>query len=171
MSLRELIKELRKISSCGVIECKKALEEANGDLKFAIEILRKRGIQLVASKADRVTRQGKIESYIHSQGKIGVLVEINCETDFVAKNEEFARFAKDIAMQIAAMSPKYIKREEVPQDVKDKEDAGFYKQVCLLEQLFIKDESLTIGDYLASIIAKTGENIIIRRFTRYQLGE
>jgi len=171
MSLRESIKELRQMTSCGVVECKKALEEAGGDMKKALEILRKRGVQLAAKKADRVARQGKIESYIHSQGRIGVLVEINCETDFVARNEDFIKFAKDVAMQIAAMSPEYIKKEEIPKSILDKEDADFYKNACLLGQPFIKDQSLTISDCLTSLIAKTGENIVIRRFTRYQLGE
>ena len=171
MNFSGSIKELRSITSCGVIECKKALEEAKGDMKAAIELLKKRGMMLAASKAERATRQGKVESYIHSGGKIGVLVEVNCETDFVARNEEFQKFAKDVAMQIAAMSPKYIKKEEVPQETAAKEGADFYKHACLLEQAFIKDANLTIFEYLTSLIAKTGENIVIRRFMRYQLGE
>ncbi|MDP1853437.1 MAG: translation elongation factor Ts [Candidatus Omnitrophota bacterium] len=174
MNFNESVKELRQLTSCGVIECKKALEEAKGDMKAAIEILKKRGMQLAAKKADRAARQGKVESYVHSGGKIGVLVEINCETDFVARNEEFQRFVKDVAMQIAAMNPKYIKKEEVPQEViakEGKEGNDFYKHACLLEQAFIKDASLTISDYLTSVIAKTGENIVVRRFSRYQLGE
>lgn len=171
MSLAESIKQLREMTSSGVIECKKALEESKGDIKEALEILRKRGVALAAKKAERVTKQGKVESYIHSQGRIGVLIEINCETDFVAKNEEFCKFAKDVAMQIAAMDPKYIKKEEVPQDVLNKETADYCKRVCLLEQSFIKDQGMTINDYLTSLIVKTGENIIIRRFMRYQLGE
>lgn len=171
MNLNAAIKELRSITSCGVIECKKALEEAKGDMKAALEILRKRGMQLAAKRADRVARQGKVEFYIHAGGKIGVLVEINCETDFVARNEEFQKFAKDVAMQVAAMNPGYIKKEDVPKETIEKEGADFYKQGCLLEQPFIKDATVTIGDCLVSLIAKTGENIVIRRFTRYQLGE
>lgn len=171
MNFNESIKELRQLTSCGVIECKKALEEAKGDMKAAIEILKKRGMQLAAKKADRSARQGKVESYVHGGGKIGVLVEVNCETDFVARNEEFQKFTRDVAMQIAAMNPKYIKKEEVPQEIIAKEGNEFYKHACLLEQAFIKDASLTISDYLTSIIAKTGENVIVRRFSRYQLGE
>lgn len=171
MNLNESIKQLRSITSCGVIECKKALEEAKGDIQAAIAVLKKRGMQLAEKKADRTARQGKVESYVHGGGKIGVLVEINCETDFVARNEEFQKFAKDVAMQIAAMNPKYIKKEEVPQAIAVKETADFYKHACLMEQAFIKDAAVTIGEHLTSLIAKTGENIVIRRFMRYQLGE
>ncbi len=171
MSLHELVKKLREMTSCGVVDCKKALQEAKGDIKEAVNILKKKGIQLAAKKAERVARQGKIESYIHAQGKIGVLVEINCETDFVAKNEDFKRFVKDVAMQIAAMDPKYIKKEEMHQEVPEKEAQELHKHMCLLEQPFIKDSSTTINDYLTSLIGKIGENIVIRRFSRYQLGE
>ncbi|PIQ88823.1 MAG: translation elongation factor Ts [Candidatus Omnitrophica bacterium CG11_big_fil_rev_8_21_14_0_20_42_13] len=171
MSLNDLIKELRQATSAGVIDCKKALEEAKGDMKRALDLLRQKGAKLAAKKASRAARQGKVESYIHAQGKIGVLVEVNCETDFVAKNEEFQKFVKDVAMQIAAMDPKYIKKEEMHQDIPEEEARELHKHMCLLEQSFIKDQSMTINDYLASLIGKIGENIVIRRFTRYQLGE
>ncbi|MBM3247985.1 MAG: translation elongation factor Ts [Candidatus Omnitrophica bacterium] len=170
---KELIQQLRQETSCGVMDCRKALIESKGDFKKAKEVLIKRGLEIAAKKADRVANQGRIESYVHLGNKIGVLLEVNCETDFVARNEDFCRFAKDVAMQIAAAEPKYLKKEDVSKDdlkeVKDKE--GFYKQNCLLDQVFIKDSNLTIKDYLASLVAKIGENIVIRRFARYKLGE
>ncbi len=169
----DAIKELRELTGCGVIECKKALEEAKGDPNKAKEILRQRGIELAAKKATRTTKEGRIESYVHLGAKIGVLLEVNCETDFVAKNSDFCVFTKDVAMHIAAISPRFIKREDVPADVltgeKNKEE--FYKQNCLLEQPFIKDQSQSIQDYLNSIISKTGENIVVTRFVRYKVGE
>lgn len=170
---KEQIQQLRQETSCGVMDCRKALIETSGDFKKAKEVLIKKGLEIAAKKADREAKQGRIESYVHLGNKIGVLLEVNCETDFVARNEDFCRFAKDVAMQVAAAEPKYLKREDIPKDdlreVKDKE--GFYKQSCLMEQVFIKDPSLTIRDYLASLVAKIGENIIIRRFARYKLGE
>lgn len=170
---KELIQQLRQETSCGVMDCRKALIESKGDFKKAKEVLIKRGLEIAAKKADRVANQGRIESYVHLGNKIGVLLEVNCETDFVARNEDFCRFTKDVAMQIAAAEPKYLKKEEVSKEdiaeCKDKED--FYKKNCLMEQVFIKDPSLTIKDYLASLVAKIGENIVIRRFARYKLGE
>ncbi|HOX54450.1 MAG: translation elongation factor Ts [Candidatus Omnitrophica bacterium] len=169
----EQIQQLRQETSCGVMDCRKALMESQGDFKKAKEVLIKRGLELAAKKADREAKQGRIESYVHLGNKIGVLLEVNCETDFVARNEDFCRFTKDVAMQIAAAEPKYLKKEDVSKedlkDVKDKED--FYKKNCLMDQVFIKDPSLTVKDYLASLVAKIGENIIVRRFTRYKLGE
>ena len=171
----EVIKELRELTSCGVIECKKALEEAKGDIKKAKEVLQKRGLEIAAKKASRAANQGRVEAYIHHGNKIGVLAEVNCETDFVARNEEFIRFAKDVAMQIAATDPRYLNKEDVPADVlvdmNDKQKADFIKVNCLLNQPFIKDDKFTIQDYLTSIVAKIGENILVRRFVRYRLGE
>ena len=166
------IKQLRHLTSCGIIDCKKALKESGGDLEKAKDILRKRGLEIAANKADRQTREGRIESYVHLGNKIGVLVEVGCETDFVARNEDFISFTKDIAMQIAAAQPLYIRREDVPVDlIKDEEEEEYFKKNCLLEQLFIKDQSITIKDYLNSIIAKIGENIVICRFVRFQVGK
>jgi elongation factor Ts len=168
----EAIKELREMTSAGIMDCKDALEKADGDLKKALQILKEKGAQIASKKSTRITKEGKVESYVHLGGKIGVLVEVDCETDFVARNEEFGRFVKDLAMQIAASSPLYIKREDVPKELVEKqEDAEkFYKEVCLLDQPFIKDESITIKDYLTSLIAKVGENIVIKRFTKFQVG-
>ncbi|MBM3252184.1 MAG: translation elongation factor Ts [Candidatus Omnitrophica bacterium] len=170
---KEQIQQLRQETSCGVMDCRRALIETKGDMAKAKEALMKRGLEIAAKKADRVAKQGLIESYVHLGNKIGVLVEVNCETDFVARNEDFRRFTKDIAMQIAAVNPKYLKKEDVSKEdlkeAKDKEE--FYKQNCLLEQAFIKDQNLTIKDYLSSLVAKIGENIVIRRFSRYALGE
>ncbi len=167
------IRELREMTSCGVIECKKALEEAKGDVQKAKEFLKKRGVELAAKKSSRTAKEGRIEGYVHLGSKIGVLVEVNCETDFVAKNEDFCRFTKDLAMQIAAAAPKYIRKEDVPADSlkEEKDQAAFFKTHCLLEQPFIKDAQLTIQDYLNSLISKTGENVFINRFIRYKVGE
>ena len=167
------IKELREQTSCGVIECKKALEEAKGDISKAKEILLKRGMEMAAKKGNRVAKEGRVESYVHLGSKIGVLVEVNCETDFVARSEEFCRFTKDVSMQIAASSPKYIKKEEVPSAVLQSHAKAdeFIKTYCLMEQPFIKDPKLTIQDYLNTLIAKIGENIFVSRFVRYKVGE
>lgn len=168
----DAIKELRDMTSASVAYCKKALAEADGDVKKAAIGLRKQGLEIAAKKGGRAAREGRIESYIHLGNKIGVLLEVNCESDFVARNEDFARFSKDLAMQIAACDPEYIKKEDVPVEVingeKSKED--FYKQNCLFEQAFVKDTSMSVKDYLGSIVAKLGENIIVRRFTRYKIG-
>lgn len=188
------VKTLREKTNAGIMDCKTALKQAGGDIDKAIEILRKRGISLASKKSSRATKEGAIASYIHLNGKMGVLVEVNCETDFVARNEEFKNFVKDLCMQIAASSPTYIKREDVPKEVIDKETDiikeqnknkpdkalekiiegklnSFYQEACLLEQPFIKDTKISIKDLLTSLIAKTGENIVIKRFIRYQLGE
>ncbi len=169
----DAIKELRMLTASSISDCKKALEESGGDIKKAQEFLRKRGLEIVAKKQCRIAKEGRVEAYVHTGNKIGVLLEVGCETDFVARNSDFAQFTKDLAMQIAAASPAYIKKEDVPKDAigEAKDKSGFYKEHCLLEQPFIKDPSITINDYLASIIAKIGENIVIRRFMRYRVGE
>jgi len=169
----ELIKELRKTTSASISDCRKALEEAGSDLKKAMAILRRRGLEIAQEKQDRAVREGRIESYVHLGNKLGVLLEVNCETDFVARNEDFRQFTKDVAMQIAAAGARYIKKEDVPQEVLDAEadKEAYCKENCLLLQPFIKDPSITIQDYLTSIIAKVAENIVIRRFIRYKIGE
>lgn len=171
----EIIKQLREMTLASISDCKNALEEANGDLKLANEILKKKGLEVAAKRAGRETKQGRVEAYVHLGNKIGVLVEVNSETDFVAKNEEFIRFSKDIAMQIAATDPRYVKKEDVSEkdisSLDEQEKKDFFKANCLLSQPFIKDVKMTIQDYLNSLIAKIGENIIVRRFSRFKLGE
>ena len=171
----EVIKKLREATSASVSDCKNALDEAKGDLHKASEILKKRGLEIAAKKASRAANQGRVEASVHTGNKIGVLVEINCETDFVARNEEFVRFAKDVALQIAASDPKFLKTEEVPSEalkgLGDKEKSDYFKAHCLMQQPFIKDDKLTIQDTLISLVAKIGENIIIRRFSRFKIGE
>lgn len=189
------IKELREISGAGMLDCKKALEANDGNVEEAVKYLREKGIAKAAKKAGRVASEGLITSYIHG-GRIGVLVEINSETDFVAKNDEFVEFTKDVAMQIAASNPLFVKREEVseeaieneksilrtqalnegkPEKIVDKMVEGriskYYKEVCLLEQPFVKNPDITIQELLTEKIARIGENINIRRFVRYELGE
>lgn len=189
-----LVKELREKTNAGMMDCKKALDETGGDLVKAEELLRKKGIASAGKKASRVAKEGIVASYIHLQGKVGVLVEINCETDFVAKNEIFREFVKDITLHIAAAHPIYVSRDLVPDkliqaereifaaqvvgkpaNIVDKIVDGkidkFYGTVCLLEQAFIKNPDLTIKDFVNSKIAELGENIVIRRFTRYMVGE
>ena len=189
-----LVKELREKTNAGMMDCKKALVENNGDLAKAEEYLRKKGIAKADSKSSRVAKEGVVASYIHLQGKVGVLVEINCETDFVAKNEVFREFVKDITLHIAAAHPLYVSREQVPDklvqaereifaaqvvgkpaNIVDKIVDGkidkFYSTICLLEQAFIKNPDLTIKDFVNSKIAELGENIVVRRFTRYMVGE
>jgi len=189
-----LVKELREKTNAGMMDCKKALTETKGDLAAAEEFLRKKGIASAGKKADRAAKEGTIASYIHMQGKVGVLVEINCETDFVAKNDNFRDFVKDITLHIAAAHPLYVTRAQVPEALiaKEREIAAaqvqgkpanivdkivdgkidkFYSTICLLEQPFIKNPELSIEDLVKSKIAELGENIIIRRFTRYSVGE
>ncbi|WP_042199196.1 translation elongation factor Ts [Paenibacillus camerounensis] len=190
------VKELRERTGAGMLDCKKALEEANGDITKAAELLREKGLSAAANKAGRIATEGTVESYIHAGGRIGVLVEINCETDFVGKTDSFKEFARDIAMQIAAASPQYVRREEVPADAVEKEKeilkaqalnegkpekivekmvegriSKFYEEYCLLEQPFVKDPDKTINQLLNEKISTIGENISIRRFVRYELGE
>ena len=155
------------------MECKKALEESKGNFSKAEEILRRRGLEIAAKKSDRVANQGRVESYIHLGAKIGVLLEVNCETDFAAGSEDFIRFCKDVAMHIAASAPRYVKREQISEDIlkREADQATFIKTNCLLDQAYIKDPSLTIQDYLSTLVAKVGENIFINRFSRYKIGE
>jgi len=192
--MKDDIKALREKTGAGMMACKDALKEANGGMEKAIEILRKKGVSIATKKSSRTAKEGIIESYIHHGSKIGVILEVNCETDFVAKNQDFKKFVRDVAMQIAAALPRYVRKEDVPKLVLDKEREiikaqikdkpanmiekiaegkleKFYEEVCLLEQPFIKDPNLKIKDLLTSIIAKIGENIIIKRFVRYQVGE
>lgn len=190
----DAIKILREKTNAGVVACKKALRESDGNVDKAIEILRKQGVAMASKKGGREAKQGRIESYIHLGGKIGVLIEVNCETDFVARNDDFKVFVKDLAMQIAASSPLYVKKEDVPESAVSKEKdiikaqltgkpaqavekiiegklSKFFEDICLLEQPFVKDQGMKVKDILTSMIAKIGENIIIRRFVRYQVGE
>ncbi len=194
MSFMEAVKKLRFKTSAGMMECKEALKESNGDIDKAIEILRKKGVAKAAKKGSRATGQGIVESYIHAGSRIGVLIEVNCETDFVARNHDFKKVVKELAMQVAAANPLYIARDDVPGDViakeqeifrsqiKDKPDnvvdkivegkvEKYLQEVCLLEQPFIKDPNLRIKDLVTQLIATIGENIVIKRFTRYELGE
>lgn len=168
----DLIKQLRDLTSASVIQCKKALEETKGDIKKASELLRKQGLEIAARKGSEGAREGRIEAYVHMGNKIGVLLEVNCETDFVARNSDFAQFTKDLAMQIAACNPAYVKKEDVPEEAlkHEKNKDEFIKNSCLFEQPFVKDPSITVKDYLGGMISKLGENIVIRRFIRYKVG-
>jgi elongation factor Ts len=161
------IKDLREKTGAGVMDCKKALLEAEGNLEKAIEILNQRGIALASKKAERVADQGVIEAYIHPGGRIGVLVEVNCETDFVARTDEFKELAHNLALQIAAMCPQFISPEDIAQETETDEDA---KTTCLLLQPYIKDPEKTVQDIVTETIAKVGENIKVRRFIRFELG-
>jgi elongation factor Ts len=190
------IKELRERTGSGMSDCKKALVECGGDMDKSIEYLRKKGLAKAAKKAGRIATEGLVQHYIHMGGRIGVLLEVNCETDFVARNEDFITFTKDVAMQVAAMNPQYVSQDEVPADVVaterkiridtakesgkpekilekivDGQIAKWMKELCLLDQTFVKDDKKSINDLQQSLVAKLGENIKIRRFTRYELGE
>lgn len=192
----QAVKELREKTGAGILDCKKALDEANGDLTKAAELLREKGLAAAAKKGDRIATEGIVESYIHAGGRIGVLVEVNCETDFVGKTDSFREFVRDIAMQIAATNPLFIAREEVPQEALDKEReilrnqalnegkpahivdkmvegrlTKYFEENCLLEQAFIKDQDKTVNALLNEKVATIGEKISIRRFVRYELGE
>lgn len=192
----KLVKELREKTGAGMMDCKKALVETKGDIENAVDYLRKKGLSAADKKAHRATHEGCIGSYIHSNNKVGVMVEVNCETDFVARNELFQELVHNIAMQVAATSPNWLKPEDVPDEILEKEkeifreqmkDSGkpdhiidkivegklnkFYKETCLLEQEYIKDSEMVIKGYVSSVIAIIGENIQVRRFIRYQLGE
>jgi elongation factor Ts len=191
-----MIKELRVTTGAGMLDCKKALEETNGDIEKAIELLREKGLSAASKKSGRIAGEGIVDSYIHLGGKIGVLVEVNCETDFVAKTDAFKSFVKDIAMHIAAINPQYVSKEDVPEDIIEKEKSilksqalnegkpekivdkmvegrikKFYKEICLLEQPFVKDTDKSVEDVVKEQISKIGENVKIRRFIRYQMGE
>lgn len=169
----ELIKDLRNLTSASIAECKKALHECEGDIKKAAALLRKRGLEIAAKKHGQTAKEGRVEAYVHTGNKIGVLLEVNCETDFVARNAEFCQFTKDVAMQIAALSPAYLRKEDVPADIIDQEKDKelFYKTHCLLEQAFVKDPAIAIKDYLGNLLVKFSENIVIHRFIRYKIGE
>jgi len=190
----QLVKKLREKTNAGMMDCKRALGEAAGNFDRAEQILREKGIANASKKASRATKEGIVASYIHQQGKVGVLVEVNCETDFVAKNQTFRDFVKDITLHIAAAHPLYVSREQVPgnlieaereiykaqvkekptnviEKIVDGKLEKFYSTVCLLEQGFIKNPDQTIGDLLKAKVAELGENIVIRRFTRYLMGE
>ncbi|MBI5326867.1 MAG: translation elongation factor Ts [Deltaproteobacteria bacterium] len=191
-----LVRDLREKTGAGIMDCKKALAEAKLDFEAAITYLREKGLASAAKRADKATSEGTVGFYIHAGGKVGVMVEINCETDFVAKTEEFQSLAKDVAMHIAALNPLYVKREDVPQDVIDKERAiyktqallsgkpekviekmvdgkieKFFQEACLLEQSFVKNPDVMVKELLTATIAKLGENMSIRRFARFKVGE
>jgi elongation factor Ts len=191
----ELIKELRARTNAGIMDCKEALQEADGDLEKAVDYLRKKGLATALKRAGRETSEGVINAYIHAGGRIGVLVEVNCETDFVAKTDEFRDLVKNLAMHVAATKPLGIGREDIPEEILRREEEiyraqaremgkpekildkivqgkmeKFYKESCLLEQQYVKDTDLTVQDLIHDMVAKTGESISVRRFTRYQLG-
>ena len=195
VSARE-VKELREQTGAGMMDCKKALSECGGNFEEAVKLLRTKGLAAAAKRSGRATKQGLVESYIHASGKIGVLVEVGCETDFVARNDDFRTFVHDIAMHIAAAAPLYITREHVPAEVIESELAiykdqakatgkpenilekiatgkldKYYEQVCLLEQPFVRDDKLTVEQLLGELVGKIGENITIKRFTRFELGK
>ena len=191
-----LVKELRERTGIGMMECKKALEESNGDIEKAITILRKKGHARAQKKMERQAKEGIVGSYIHLNGKIGVLVEVNCESDFVARNEEFQALVKNIALHIAAANPQYVSSEDIPPEVLEEEkeiireqfkDSGkpaeivekivqgklskFYQETCLLDQAYIKDDKIPVKDLVTDFIAKIGENVVIGRFSRFELGK
>jgi len=192
----QMVKDLRDKTNAGMMDCKKALAETNGDLEKAVDLLRQKGLAVAQKRAGRSTNEGVIQPYIHAGGKLGVMVEVTCETDFVAKTDDFREFAKDVAMHIAAINPVAIKREDVPENLIDREreiyknqalESGkpeniidkmvsgkmekYFADACLLEQKFVKNPDLSIQDLLNELIAKMGENISIRRFARFQVGE
>lgn len=169
----DAIKELRESTGCGIMDCKKALDEAKGDMKKAKELLRERGLQMALKKADRSAKEGRVEAYIHNGSKIGVILEVNCETDFVARSDDFALFCREVAMHIAAMAPKYIKKDDVSPGVvpEGEKPEDFAKAHCLLSQPFVKDASKSVGDLLNELVSRIGENIVVNRFARYKIGE
>jgi len=192
----DLVKKLREKTGVGLMDCKEALRAADGDMDKAVDYLREKGLAKLAKRTGRAATEGSISAYIHTGGKVGAMAEVNCETDFVAKTNEFQAFVKDVVMQITASNPSYIRREDIPSEVLEREktiyrnqarDSGkpekildkiaegklekFYQEVCLMEQSFIKNTDVTIKELLEELVAKLGENIVIRRFTRFQLGE
>ncbi|HQL90941.1 MAG TPA: translation elongation factor Ts [Syntrophales bacterium] len=191
----DLVKELRVKTGAGIMDCKEALKVSNGNFDKAVDFLREKGLSAATKKSSRATKDGLITSYIHMGGKVGVMIEVNCETDFVAKTENFKNLTRDLAMHIAAMNPLYVKPEDVPEAVLQREKdiyrkqviaegkpekiadkivegklKKYYEEVCLLKQKFIKDTAMTVEDLIKASIAATGENILVRRFVRYQLG-
>lgn len=192
----KVVKALREKTGAGMMDCKKALQEAGGNEEKAVDILREKGLSAAARRSDRAANQGIIDSYIHLGGKIGVLVEVNCETDFVARNDEFREFVRNICLQVAATNPVYLNKEEVPEKILEKERQiikaqalndgkpekviekivdgrleKYYRENCLMEQAFIKDEDINIKELLTNLMARIGENIVIRRFSRFEIGE
>jgi len=190
------VKELREKTGVGIMECKQALNDTGGDMEEAVKLLRKKGLSAAAKKAGRITAEGAVGSYIHAGGKIGVLIEVNCETDFVGQNDEFQALVKDLAMHIAAAEPRFVSREEVTEDILKEEREiyreqalasgkpekvvekivdgkmnKFFEESCLLDQPYVKETSTTVGQMIAGMIAKIGENISVRRFVRFRLGE
>lgn len=191
-----MVKELRVKTGAGMMDCKEALTASDGDFEKALDYLRKKGLSAATKRSSKAAKDGTVCSYIHMGGRIGVMVEINCETDFVAKTEDFQQMAKDVAMHIAASNPRYVRAEEIPADIMEREKEiyrgqaqaegkpekiwekiidgklkKYYEEVCLLEQKFIKNTDITVGTLVTNMIAKTGENIVVRRFSRFQLGE
>lgn len=191
----QMVKELRDKTNAGMMDCKRALGETEGDLEKAVDLLRQKGLAVAAKRADRATSEGIVECYIHAGGKLGVMVEVGCETDFVAKTDDFQAFAKDIAMHVAAVSPVAVTREEVPAEMVEREkeiyinqakDSGkpdniiekivsgkiekYLSEICLMDQKFVKNQDLTVQDLLNELIAKMGENISVKRFARFQIG-
>ena len=194
--LMEMIKELRERTQAGIMDCKRALQETDGDMEKAVTYLREKGLAAAAKRAGRTAKEGIVDAYIHMGGRLGVLIEVNCETDFVARNDVFQELVRDLAMQVAAQGPSYIRREDVPESIIENERAvyaaaarnegkperiierivdgrmeRFFKESCLLEQPFIKDTDKTVADLVNEKIAAIGENIFVRRFVRYELGE
>lgn len=192
----KVVKSLREKTGAGMMDCKKALQEAEGNLEKAVDLLREKGLSAAAKRADRAANQGIVDSYIHLGGKIGVLVEVNCETDFVARNDEFRAFVRNLCLQVAATNPSYLSKDDVsesilekerqiiktqalndgkPEKVVDKIVEGrlekYYRENCLLEQAFVKDEDITVGELQTNLIAKIGENIVVRRYCRFEIGE
>jgi len=192
----EMIKDLREKTGVGIMDCKVALKESNGDIKAAVDYLRKKGIATAKKRSSKTTSNGQVQSYIHGGGKIGVLIEVNCETDFTGRTDDFTEFARNLAMQVAATNPVSVDRETVPPEILQREKeiyatqakqtgkpekviekivegklTKFYSEACLLDQPFVKNPDITIQDYLNEMIAKTGENIVVRRFARFQLGD
>jgi len=191
----QMVKELRDKTNAGMMDCKKALGETDGDMEKAVDLLRQKGLAVAAKRADRATSEGVVESYIHAGGKLGVMVEVGCETDFVAKTDDFKAFARDIAMHVAAVNPVAVSREDIPAELIEREKAIYVKQaqdsgkpeniiekivtgkiekyiseICLMEQKFVKNPDLTVQDLLNELIAKMGENISVKRFARFQVG-
>ncbi len=191
-----MVKELRNKTGAGMMDCKEALKESNGDFEKAVEYLRKKGLSAATKRSSKAAKEGTVAAYIHMQGRLGVMVEINCETDFVAKTDDFKALAKDIAMHVAATNPLYLSSDEVPEEVLEREREiyksqaaaekkpekiwdkiiqgkmkKYFEEVCLMDQKFIRDGDMTVGTLVNNLIAKTGENIVVRRFARYQLGE
>ncbi len=196
MITAEMVKKLREATGAGMMDCKNALVETDGDAEKAVALLREKGLSKAAKRAGRTASQGMIDSYIHLGGKVGVMVEVNCETDFVARNDEFKSFVRDICLQVAATNPAYLSRDDVPEDIINQEKdvlknqalhegkpekvvekivAGkiekYFEENCLLEQAFVKDPDIKVSELLSNLIAKIGENIVIRRYTRYEVGE